>query len=66
MDRAFGAVSLDNAPLARVNVEDRSNPTLLWVNATAVRHSINKKAVTEKFLASASRSGAMSSADWSL
>ena len=66
MDRAFGAISLDNPPLARVNVEDRSNPTLLWVNATVARHKIDKKSVTEKFLASASRSGAMSTAAWSL
>ena len=66
MDRAFGAVSLDNAPLARVNVDDRSNPTLFWVNATVTRHKINKKSVTDKFLAAASRTGAMATADWSL
>ena len=66
MDRAFGSISLDTAPLARVNVDDRSNPTLRWVNATVVRYNINKKSVTDKFLASASRTGALATAEWSL
>ena len=66
MDRAFGSVSLDNAPLARVNVDDRSNPRLRWVNSTVVRYNIDKKSVTDKFLASASRTGALATAEWSL
>ena len=65
-DRGAGGVSINSSPLARVDVSDRSNPTLLWNNATVERFKVDKLAVNEKFLASASRSGAFASAAWSL
>ena len=65
-DRLFGGVSLNSSPLARVDVSDRSNPFLLWVNASVEKYKIDKLTVNEKFLASASRSGGMASASWSL
>ena len=66
MDRLFGAVSLDGAPLVKVNVDVRSNPTLLWINKTVAKYNIDKKLVNDTFLAAASRQGALATADWSL